>query len=44
MIFLSGKYNEAKVYTDILENEAISQITELCNEEFAKESKIRTNL
>lgn len=41
MIFLSGKYNEAKVYTDILENEAISQITELCNEEFAKESKIR---
>lgn len=43
MIFLSGRYNEAKVYTDILENEAISQIW-LCNEEFAKESKIRTNL
>lgn len=41
MIELKGKNNIAKVYTDNIENEAISQIIELCNQEFCKDSKIR---
>lgn len=41
MIELQGKYNTAKVFTDNVESEAISQIIELCNQEFVKDSKIR---
>ena len=41
MIELVGKYNKAKVYNDNVESEAQSQIIELCNQEFAKDSKIR---
>lgn len=41
MLELRGKNNTAKVYTNNIENEAISQIIELCNQEFCKESKIR---
>lgn len=41
MIELRGKYNSANVYTDNIETEAISQIIELCNQEFVKDSKIR---
>jgi RNA-splicing ligase RtcB len=41
MIEIKGKYNMAKVFTDNVENEAVVQITELCNQEFAKESIIR---
>ena len=41
MIDLKGKYNVAKVFTDNIENTAISQIIELCNQEFSKDSKIR---
>ena len=41
MIELQGKHNIAKVYTDNIESEAISQIIELCNQEFFKDSKIR---
>lgn len=41
MIILEGKNNNAKVYTDNIENEAISQIIELCNQEFCKDSNIR---
>lgn len=41
MIEIRGKYNTAKVYTDIIEEAAISQIIELCNQEFTKENKIR---
>lgn len=40
LIELKGKYSSAKVYTDKLEPEVISQITELCNQEFCKDSKI----
>lgn len=40
MLKLEGKYNSAKVFTDIIESKAISQIIELCNQEFAKDSKI----
>lgn len=41
MIELNGKYNKAKVFTDNVEQTAISQIIGLCNEEFTKDSKIR---
>ena len=41
MIELQGKYNKAKVFTNNIEETAISQIIELCNQEFAKDSKIR---
>jgi len=41
MIELKGKYNTAKVFTDNIEQEAISQIINLLNQEFARGSKIR---
>lgn len=41
MLELKGKYNTAKVFTDNIEQEAIAQIIELCNQEFVKDSVIR---
>lgn len=41
MLELRGKYNTAIVYTDIIEDTAIGQIIELCNQEFVKGRKIR---
>lgn len=41
MIIIEGKYNIAKVFTDIVEETALSQIRTLCNQEFVKDSKIR---
>lgn len=38
---IRGKYNTAIVYNDFVEDETISQITKLCNQEFLKDSKIR---
>ena len=32
MLDIRGKYNTAKVFTDVIESEAISQIMELCNQ------------
>ena len=41
MLELNGKYNKAKVFTNNIESMAISQIIDLCNQRFAKDSKIR---
>jgi len=41
MIELQGKYNTAKVFTDNIEQEAISQIINLLNQEFVQGSQIR---
>jgi RNA-splicing ligase RtcB len=41
MIELKGKYNTAKVFTDNIEQEAISQIINLLNQEFVCGSQIR---
>lgn len=41
MIELTGKYNTCKVFTDIVENEVISQLITLLNQSFVKNSKIR---
>ncbi|MGX7420004.1 RNA-splicing ligase RtcB [Carnobacterium gallinarum] len=41
MLTLKGKYNEAIVYTDMLDDSTIGQIISLCNQEVAKNSNIR---
>lgn len=41
MIILNGKYNSAKVFTDNVDQAAITQIIELCNQPMAEGSKIR---
>ncbi|MGN0677185.1 MAG: RtcB family protein [Ruminococcus sp.] len=41
MIELSGKYSSAKVFTDVIEPDAVSQIITLCSQELSKDSKIR---
>lgn len=41
MIEVRGKYNSAKIFTDNVEESALGQIIELCNQEFIKDSKIR---
>lgn len=41
MVELKGKFNTAKVFTDNIEDSAISQIIELLNQEFSEGSKIR---
>lgn len=41
MIELKGKYTTAKVFTDNIDQETISQIINLCNQDFTQNSKIR---
>ena len=41
MIELKGKYNEAKIFTDIVDETSISQVILLLNQEFVSGSKIR---
>ena len=41
MIELKGKYNNCKVYTDNIDNETISQLINLLNQEFIKDNTIR---
>ncbi|MCC2544460.1 RNA-splicing ligase RtcB [Bacillus thuringiensis] len=41
MLKLQGKYNEAKVFTNNVDETATGQIIDLCNQEFVKDSQIR---
>ena len=41
MIEIKGKYNEAKIFTDIVDSASIAQVQELCNQEFTTGSRIR---
>lgn len=41
MIILNGRYNSAKVFTDVIDENAISQIITLCNQPVSREAKIR---
>lgn len=41
MIELQGKYNTAKIFTDIVDEASISQVLLLLNQEFTSDSKIR---
>lgn len=41
MIEVKGKYNTATIYTDLIGENAISQIIEMLNQEFTKDLKVR---
>lgn len=41
MLELKGKYNEAKIFTDTVDEASISQVLLLLNQEFVSDSKIR---
>lgn len=41
MLELQGKYNTAKVFTDVIDQESIAQIIQLCSQEFTKGLRIR---
>ncbi len=41
MLELKGKYNEAKIFTDVVDEASISQVLLLLNQEFVSGSKIR---
>ena len=41
MLELTGKHNTAKIFTDMIDSETISQIINLLNQEFIKDSQIR---
>ena len=41
MIQIKGKYNEAKIFKDIVDSTSIAQVQELCNQEFTAGSRIR---
>ena len=38
---VTGRYNEAWVYTDVVDQKALDQIRELCDQEFTEGSRIR---
>ena len=41
MIELQGKYAEAKIFTNIVDNESISQVIELLNQQYISGSRVR---
>ena len=41
MIEIQGKYNGAKIFTDVVDSASIAQVQELCNQEFTQGSLIR---
>ncbi len=41
MIILNGKYNSAKVFTEVIDESSISQIITICNQKFSENSQIR---
>ena len=41
MIEVKGKYNEARIFTDVVDSTSIAQVQELCNQEFTAGSRIR---
>lgn len=41
MFELTGKYGVAKIFTDTVDQEAVAQVIELCNQPFAQGSRIR---
>ena len=41
MIEIQGKYNKAKIFTDVVDSASMAQVLELCNQEFTAGSRIR---
>lgn len=36
MIEIKGKYNEAKIFTDVVDSASIAQVQELCNQDLRR--------
>ena len=41
MLEVKGKYNAAKIFTDVVDESSIAQVLQLCNQEFTRGSRIR---
>ncbi len=41
MIEIQGKYNKARIITDVVDSASIAQVQELCDQEFTAGSRIR---
>ena len=41
MIEIQGKYNKARIFTDVVDSASMAQVLELCNQEFTAGSRIR---
>lgn len=41
MLEIKGKYNTAKIFTDVVDQQSVAQVLQLCNQEFTTGSKIR---
>ncbi|MBC8546518.1 RtcB family protein [Clostridiaceae bacterium NSJ-31] len=41
MLEVKGKYNTAKIFTDVVDEASIAQVLQLCNQEFTAGSRIR---
>jgi len=40
-MIIKGKYNEAKVFTEVIDEEALTEVKEMCDTDFLEGSKIR---
>lgn len=41
MFEVKGRFNTAKIFTDVVDDVSVGQVIELCNQEFCRESQIR---
>ena len=41
MIEITGKFNSAKIFTDVVDEASIAQVLTLCNQEFTAGSRLR---
>lgn len=41
MLEINGKYNSAKIFTDVVDEASIAQVILLCNQEFSQGSRVR---
>lgn len=41
MLEVKGKYNSAKIFTDVVDEASVAQVIELCNQPFTAKSRIR---
>ena len=41
MLEISGQYNTAKIFTDVVDQASIGQVIALCSQEFVQGSRIR---
>ena len=41
MLEIKGKYSEAKIFTDVVDQESLAQVAELCSQPFTAGSRIR---